>query len=78
MRSFGKAVVIAGLLITGLAAQVFAEPPIVYDMAALDLSLIPVAALSNQGKVEATKTAAIRLQSQWTIFFDFSQRCISR
>ena len=69
MRSFRKAVVITGLLITGLAALALAEPSIVYDMAALDLSLIPVAALSNQGKVEATKTAATRLQSQWTIFF---------
>jgi hypothetical protein len=37
------------MLITGLAALVFPDPPIVYDMAALDLSLIPVAALSNQG-----------------------------
>jgi len=70
LRSFGKVVVITGLLIKGLATLVFAEPPIVYDLAAFDLSLIPVAALSNQGKVEATKTAAARLQSQWPIFFD--------
>jgi soluble cytochrome b562 len=68
-----KTVVIAGLLITGLAAQVFAESSLVYEMAALDQVLIPVASLSNQGKLEATKTAVTRLQSQWTIFFASAQ-----
>lgn len=71
MRSFRKElklVVIAGLLITGLETQIFAAPSIVSEMAALDQVLIPVAALSNQGKAEATKTAATRLQSQWKIF----------
>jgi len=68
MRSFGKVLVIAGIVITGLAAYAFAAPSIVSEMAALDQALIPVAALSNQGKVEATKMAVTRLQSQWKIF----------
>ena len=72
LRSFRKAmktVVIVGILITGLVARSFAEPSLVSEMAALDQVIIPVASLSNQGKVEATKTAVTRLQSQWTIFF---------
>ncbi|MCX5831516.1 MAG: hypothetical protein NT140_06480 [Deltaproteobacteria bacterium] len=72
MRSFRKVmktVVIAGLLITGLAAQGFAAPSLVSEMAALDQILIPVASLSNQGKLDATRTAVVRLQLQWTIFF---------
>lgn len=72
MRFFGKiikAIVIAGLLITGLTAQGFATPSLVSGMAALDQALIPVASLSNQGKTEAAKAALIRLQSQWAIFY---------
>ena len=64
-----KTVVIAGLLITRLAAQGFAAPSLVSGMAAIDQALIPVASLSNQGKAEAAKAALIRLQSQWTIFY---------
>jgi hypothetical protein len=60
--------VLAGLLITGSAVLASSTPAIVSQMAALDQVIIPVAALSNQGKVEATKTASTRLQSQWKIF----------
>jgi hypothetical protein len=76
MRSFGqilKTAIISGLIITGLAFHASAGPSLVSEMAALDQVLIPVAALSNQGKAEATKTALARLQSQWTIFFVSAQ-----
>ena len=73
LRKVMKTFVIAGLLITGLAAQGFAAPSLVSEMAALDQVLIPVASLSNQGKAEATKAALIRLQSQWAIFFTSAQ-----
>ncbi|MDZ7582972.1 MAG: hypothetical protein U5R30_20935 [Deltaproteobacteria bacterium] len=68
VTKLAQAAIISGLLVTSLAAQVFAAPTLVSAMADLDQIIIPVAVYSNQGKAEETKTAVSRLQAQWALF----------
>lgn len=65
---FIKTVVIAGLFFTGMSTQAFGKPSLLAEMTDLDQVIIPAAALSNQGKAEATKAAVFRLQSRWSLF----------
>lgn len=51
-----------------MTPQAFGKPSLIAEMTDLDQVIIPAAALSNQGKAEATKAAVFRLQSQWSLF----------
>jgi rhodanese-related sulfurtransferase/soluble cytochrome b562 len=50
------------------AAKASIPDQLVSQMAELDQVIIPAAANSNQGSTEKTKTAVLRLQSQWSLF----------
>ena len=68
-NNFIKVAIMVGLFVTSLSSQVFAKPSLVAEMADLDQAIIPAASNSNEKKVEATKAAVSRLQSQWSLFF---------
>lgn len=67
-NNFIKVAVMVGLFVASLSTQVFAKPSLVAEMAELDQAIIPAASNSNEKKVEATKVAVSRLQSQWSLF----------
>ena len=74
LKKLIKLTIISSLFFTSLLTQAFASPSLISEMADLDQIIIPAAALSNQGKVEETKAAVIRLQSQWTLFFTSAKK----
>lgn len=69
MKTIRTKIIVVSVLLTALAiGPAFAASPLVVDMAKLDAAYIPALAISNQGKVDATKAAVKKLQAQWILF----------